>query len=152
MLHVKRCNVKHNSESVFRYFASAVNSNQSTKCNRKDLYAICSYWSLEKVLCVHLSKIFVWYTATGLYITLHNSPARLDGIHPVEIHLMGIRIIEVFFFFFFFKKIHENFVGTLETVRNREVSVPRSSTEFLTGVRKPIDTNNLLNCVFIFTF
>ena len=93
-------------------------------------------------LCVHLSKIFVWYTATGLYITLHNSPARLDGIHPVEIRLIRIRI----------KKIHENFVGTLETVRNREVSVPRGSTEFLTGVRKPIDTNNLLNCVFIFTF
>ena len=49
-------------------------------------------------LCVHLSKIFVWYTATGLYITFHNPPARLDGIHPVEIRLIGIRIIEVFFF------------------------------------------------------
>ena len=29
---------------------------------------------------------------------------------------------------FFLKKICENFVGTLETVRNREVSVPRGST------------------------
>ena len=29
---------------------------------------------------------------------------------------------------YFFKRIYENFVGTLETVRNREVSVPRSST------------------------
>ena len=29
---------------------------------------------------------------------------------------------------FFFKKIHENFVGTVETVRNIEVSVLRSST------------------------
>ena len=29
---------------------------------------------------------------------------------------------------FFFKKIYENFVGTLETVRNIEVSVPRGST------------------------
>ena len=29
---------------------------------------------------------------------------------------------------FFLKKIHENFVGTVETVRNIEVSVPRSST------------------------
>ena len=28
----------------------------------------------------------------------------------------------------FFKKIDENFVGTLETFRNREVSVPRGST------------------------
>ena len=27
MLHVKSCNVKHNSESVFRYFLNAVNSN-----------------------------------------------------------------------------------------------------------------------------
>ena len=100
-------------------------------------------------LCVHLSKIFVWYKATGLYITLHNSPARLDGIHPVEIHLIGIRIIEVFFFL---RKYVRIFFGTLETVRNREESVPRGTTEFLTGVRKPIDTNNLLNCVFIFTF
>ena len=49
MVHVKSCNVKHNSESVFRYFASALNSNQSTKCSRKDLYAICSYLSLKKV-------------------------------------------------------------------------------------------------------
>ena len=29
---------------------------------------------------------------------------------------------------FFFKKINENFVGTVETVRNIEVSVLRSST------------------------
>ena len=29
---------------------------------------------------------------------------------------------------FFLKKIYENFVGTLKTVRNREVSVPRGST------------------------
>ena len=49
MLHVKSCNVKHNSESVFRYFASEVNRNQSTKCSRKALYAICSYSSLKKV-------------------------------------------------------------------------------------------------------
>ena len=27
MLHVKSCDVKHNSESVFRYLAGAVNSN-----------------------------------------------------------------------------------------------------------------------------
>ena len=29
---------------------------------------------------------------------------------------------------FFFEKIYENFVGTLETVRIRKVSVPRDST------------------------
>ena len=33
--------------------------------------------------------------------------------------------------FFFFKKIHDNFVETLETVRNREVFVPRGSTVIL---------------------
>ena len=36
-----------------------------------------------------------------------------------------VRITEVFFLK---KKIYENFVGTLETVHNREVSVPRGST------------------------
>ena len=35
--------------------------------------------------------------------------------------LQRVRIIEVFL-----KKIHENFVGTLKTVRNREVSVLES--------------------------
>ena len=49
MLHVKSCNVEHNSKSVFCYFVIAVNSNQSAKCNRKDLYAILSYCSLQKV-------------------------------------------------------------------------------------------------------
>ena len=31
-----------------------------------------------------------WYTATGLYITLHSPSARLDGIHRMQIHLIGI--------------------------------------------------------------
>ena len=39
---------------------------------------------------VHLSQIFVWYEPTGLYISLHSSSARLDGIHPLQIHLIGI--------------------------------------------------------------
>ena len=44
-------------------------------CTGKDLYAICSYRSLQKVGYVPLytfSQIVVWYTATGLYITVHN--------------------------------------------------------------------------------
>ena len=97
--------------------------------------AIGAFKKSVMCLCVHLSQI----VATGLYFTLHCSPARLDGIHPVEIHLIGIRITEVFFLFVCFKKIYENFVETLETVRNREVSVPRRSTVFQTGVRKPIE-------------
>ena len=37
------------------------------------------------------NRCLVYYTVTGLYITLHSSSARLDGIHPVQIHLIGIR-------------------------------------------------------------
>ena len=54
MLHVKSCNVKHNSESAFHYFANAVNSDQSTKINvhnRKDLHAICSFKKSVMFLC-----------------------------------------------------------------------------------------------------
>ena len=40
---------------------------------------------------VHLSQIVVWNTATGLFITSHSSSARLDGIHPMQIHLIWIR-------------------------------------------------------------
>ena len=36
-------------------------------------------------------KLLFGSIAAGLYITLHSSPARLHGIHPVRIHLMGIR-------------------------------------------------------------
>ena len=36
----------------------------------------------------------------------------------------------------FFKRIYENFVGTLETIRNREVSVPRGSTVPMSMVKK----------------
>ena len=98
MLHgVKRCNVKYNSESVFRYFASAVNSNQRTKC---DIDVIEKIFLLSVVieafkkwvmfLCTPFAN-HCWYTATGLYITLHSPSARLDSIHPMQIHLIGIR-------------------------------------------------------------
>ena len=40
---------------------------------------------------VQLLQIVVWYMATGLYITLHSSTARLDGIHPGQTHTIGIR-------------------------------------------------------------
>ena len=44
-------------------------------------------------------------------------------VRDKEVKLERVRIVE-----FFLKKIYENFVGTLETVRNREVSVQRGST------------------------
>ena len=97
MLHAKSCNVKHNSESVFRYFASVVNTNESLKCNRQDHSTICSYRSLHKVGYVPLytlRKSLFGIPATGLG-TLHSSSARLDEIHPVQIHLIGIHLITV---------------------------------------------------------
>ena len=39
-----------------------------------------------------------------------------------------VRIRESPYYGGFLKKIDQNFVGTLETVRNRQVSVPRGST------------------------
>ena len=40
-----------------------------------------------------------------------------------------VRIGQSPYYRFFSKKIHENFVETLEIVRNREVSVPRGSPD-----------------------
>ena len=76
MPHVKSCKVKHNSEGAFRYFASAVNSYYSTKCNRKD------------PLYTFRKSLFGIQRLPGLYITLHSPSAREDGIHPVQIHLI----------------------------------------------------------------
>ena len=47
---------------------------------------------LKSHLCssVHFSQIVVWYTVTGLLKSrcLADQP---DGIHPVQIHLIGVR-------------------------------------------------------------
>ena len=77
MLHVKICNVKHNSESAFRYSASAVNSNY-----RVDLYAICSYSSLKKsvtFLCTRFADRCLIYSNWAFEVTLHSSSARRDS-------------------------------------------------------------------------
>ena len=88
----KSCNIMHNFESVFRYFASVINSNYSTKCNRKELYAICSYSSLKK------SVMFLCTPFANRHLINSNgilkSPCiaqQPDGIHPVQIHLIWIR-------------------------------------------------------------
>ena len=85
MLLVKSCNVKYNSESVFRYFASAVKSNWSTNVIEKIfmLSVVIEAFKKSVMFLCTLSQIVVWYTATGLYITLHSSSARLEGIHPL---------------------------------------------------------------------
>ena len=94
-LHVKSCNVKHNSESVFRYFASTVNSNQSTKCNTKDLYAICNYSSLKRslmFLCTPFANRRL-INSDGLLKSpcIAQQTHQPDGIHPEQFHLIWIR-------------------------------------------------------------
>ena len=78
MLHVKSCNVKHNSESVFRYFASVVNTNESLKCNRQDHSTICSYRSLHKVrvmfLCTPFENHCLAYRRLGLAPCIAHQP------------------------------------------------------------------------------
>ena len=88
-------------------------------------------------------KQFVYWVDTypRLYVTLHSSPARLDspcadsrdrGIQDSPDHrtvrYKGVKFIWIYsnreIIEVFLKEIYENFVGTLETVRNREVSVP----------------------------
>ena len=131
---MKSCNVKQNSESVFHYFASV-----------KDFYAICSHSSFKNVGYVPL---YPFRKATGLLNSLCTAH-QPDGIHPVQTHLIriwdspdhwsvrnkeftlwGRDLVSVvcirkspYYRGFFLKKLYENFVGTLETVRNREVSV-----------------------------
>ena len=142
MLHVKS-NVKYNSESVFRYFASGVNSNQSTKCNRKDLYAVVIQALKKSVmfLCTPFANRCLIYSDWAFEITLHSpsihklSSPDHRSVRNKEVKFIRIYSLEPRFSVlcpyqtesvlqrFFLKRTYENFVGTLETVRNREVSV-----------------------------
>ena len=156
----KNCNIKHNSESVFRYFASTVNS-KSAKCDRKDLYAICSYWSFQKVGYVprytfrkslfgiqrlgFISPCIAYqpdqtgftlcrFTWSGFGIHLITAVSVIKRLSLYEFTLWGRDLVSVvritespYYSDFFLKKIYENFFATLETVRNRVVSVPRGS-------------------------
>ena len=90
-LHVKSCNVKHNSESAFRCFANAVNSNLRVQNvhNRKDLHGICGLQKVGFVLRTPFAICLV-YSHWAFEVTLHSFSARPDGIYPVQIHLIGI--------------------------------------------------------------
>ena len=83
MLHLKSCNVKHNSERVFRCFASAVKSSYRVeKCNRKDLYAICSFSRFNKsvtFLCTPFANRCLIYSDWAFEVTLHSLSARRDS-------------------------------------------------------------------------
>ena len=95
MLHVKSCNLELNSESVFRYFASAVNSNSSTKCNIKDLYAIScvviqAFKKSVLFLCTPFANLCLVYSDWMGFVSpcIAHQP---DGIHPLQIQLIGTR-------------------------------------------------------------
>ena len=47
---------------------------------------------LVMFLCTPFANyLFPWYVATWAFeVTLHTSSARLDGIYPMQIHLIGI--------------------------------------------------------------
>ena len=52
MLHVKSCKVKQNSERVFRYFASAVNSNYKVQTVREKTFVLSAIiQALKSRLC-----------------------------------------------------------------------------------------------------
>ena len=61
---------------------NAVNSNESITCNRKDLYAICSYSSLKKsdmFLCTPFANRYLIFSDWAFEMTLHSSSARRDS-------------------------------------------------------------------------
>ena len=83
MLHVKSCNVKNNSERVFRYFASAVNSNYRVQ-NVIEKISMLSVviQALKKsvtFLCTPFADRCFVYSDWAFEVTLHSSSARRDS-------------------------------------------------------------------------
>ena len=81
MLQVKSCKVKQNSESIFRYFATAVYSNYKVQNVLEKIFMLSVIiQALKSRLCssVHLLQIVVWHTVTGL-LKLDSSSAGQDS-------------------------------------------------------------------------
>ena len=102
MLHVKSCNVKHNSERVFCYFASAVNSNYRVQHVIEKIFLLSVViLALKSWLCstAPLLQIVVWFTANSLLkspCTAHQ-PDRIHPISPVSIINIGtLNVHELF--------------------------------------------------------
>ena len=76
---------------------------------------------------------FTW-TGFGIHLITAVSVVKRLGLYKFSLwgrYLVSVVLIKenpYYRGFFFLKKIYENFVGTMETVRNIEVSVPRGST------------------------
>ena len=66
MLHVKSCNAKSNSKSIFCYFASAVNSNQSTR-------SLCYLWLLNPSKSHEKLVMFLYTPFTNGYSLVYSN-------------------------------------------------------------------------------
>ena len=66
MLHLQSCNVNHNSESIFCYFARGVNSNLQNVIEKIFMLSVVTE-AFQKLVPLYIfCKLIVWYTATGL--------------------------------------------------------------------------------------
>ena len=83
MLHVKSCNVKHNSERVFRYFASAVGSNYRLQNVIEKIFMLSVViQALKKSVafpCTPFADRCLIYSDWAFEVTLHSSSARRDS-------------------------------------------------------------------------
>ena len=83
MLHVKSCNVKHNSESAFRYSASAVNSNYRVQNIIEKIFMLSVViQALKKsvtFLCTPFADRCLIYSDWAFEVTLHSLSARRDS-------------------------------------------------------------------------
>ena len=83
MLHVKSCNVKHNSESAFRYSASAVNSNYRVQNIIEKIFMLSVViQALKKsvtFLCTPFADRCLIYSDWAFEVSLHSSSARRDS-------------------------------------------------------------------------
>ena len=73
-------------------------------------------------------RVVDWHTATGESIIKRLSLCVFALWGRDLASVVCGKEVPYYRVFFFFKKICQNFVGTSETVRNREVSIRRGST------------------------
>ena len=83
MLRLKSCNVKHNSERVFRYFVSAVNSNCRVQNVIEKIFMLSVViQDLKKsvtFLCTTFANRCLIYSDWAFEVTMHSLSARRDS-------------------------------------------------------------------------
>ena len=95
MLHLKSCNVKHNSERVFRYFASAVNSNYRVQNVIEKIFMLSVViHDLKKsvtFLCTPFANRCFIYSDWAFEVTLHQRSVRNKEVKFIWIYSLGPR-------------------------------------------------------------